>query len=94
MLGTPRAIYSATAVPDLPTCRRDITIVHPVRPLRPGTIHTNGTLHPRGPIGFRPGDSRARWEGDTLVVDVAHFNREDLAGPFRELSQRSDFDVD
>lgn len=39
--------------------------------------------HPRGPIEWWMGDSRARWEGDTLVVDVVHFNAEtwfDAAG--------------
>ena len=38
------------------------------------TIHTNGTGHPQGPIEFWLGDSRGRWYGDTLVVDVVDFN--------------------
>ncbi len=37
-------------------------------------IHTNGSPHPKGPIEWWMGDSRGRWEGDTLVVDVVHFN--------------------
>jgi hypothetical protein len=43
------------------------------------------TPHPRGPIEWWMGDSRGRWEGDTLVVDVVHFNdqtRFDKAGNF------------
>ena len=49
------------------------------------TIHTNGTHHPEGPFGFWLGDSRAHWDGDTLVVDVVDFNAEtwlDRAGNF------------
>ena len=63
---------------------RDLTLLyqfgHPVR-----TIHTNGTRHPDGHIDFWLGDSRGRWEGDTLVVDVIDFNGEtwlDRAGNF------------
>lgn len=37
-------------------------------------IYTNGTQHPPGHIDWWMGDSRGRWEGDTLVVDVVHFN--------------------
>jgi len=37
-------------------------------------IYMNGNPHPRGPIEWWLGDSRGRWEGNTLVVDVIHFN--------------------
>jgi hypothetical protein len=49
------------------------------------TVYTNGTKHPAGPINWWMGDSRGRWEGDTLVVDVIHFTDEtwfDRAGNF------------
>jgi hypothetical protein len=48
-------------------------------------IYTNGTQHPPGHIDWWMGDSRGRWEGDTLVVDNVHFNNEtwfDRAGNF------------
>jgi len=48
-------------------------------------IFTNGTPHPPGHIDWWMGDSRGHWEGDTLVVDVMHFNdqtRFDKAGNF------------
>jgi hypothetical protein len=48
-------------------------------------IYTNGTPHPPGHIDWWMGDSRGRWEGDTLVVDVIDFNEEtwfDRAGNF------------
>jgi len=41
--------------------------------------------HPPGPIDWWLGDSRGRWEGDTLVVDAVHFSDRtwfDAAGNF------------
>ncbi len=37
-------------------------------------IHMDGKPHPPGPIGWWMGDSRGHWDGDTLVVDIVHFN--------------------
>ena len=49
-------------------------------------IYVDGTTHPKGPIdNWWMGDSRARWEGNTLVVDVIHFTDQtwlDRAGNF------------
>jgi hypothetical protein len=53
--------------------------VHTIRHIR------LNSEHPPGPIEWALGDSRARWEGDTLVNDVVHFNAEtwfDRAGNF------------
>jgi hypothetical protein len=47
-------------------------------------IHTNGTGHPVD-LDSWMGDSRGRWEGDTLVVDVRNYNDKtwlDMAGDF------------
>jgi hypothetical protein len=35
------------------------------------------TPHPRGPIEWWMGDSRGRWEGDTLVVETTGFNEKE-----------------
>jgi len=37
-------------------------------------VYMNGNPHPKGPIEWWMGDSRGRWEGNTLVIDVIHFN--------------------
>lgn len=47
-------------------------------------IYTNGSRHPDG-IEFWMGDSRGRWEGDALIVDVTNHNDRtwfDMAGNF------------
>jgi hypothetical protein len=48
-------------------------------------LYTNGSKHPDGHIDWWLGDSRGRWEGDVLVVDLVHFNDQtwfDRAGNF------------
>src|SRR5262245_55238907 len=48
-------------------------------------IPVDGSPHPAGPLEFWMGDSRGRWEGNTLVVDVVHFSDQtwfDRAGNF------------
>jgi hypothetical protein len=48
-------------------------------------FYTNGTDHPPGHINWWLGDSRAKWDGDTLVVDSVDFLDEtwfDHAGDF------------
>jgi len=48
-------------------------------------IYMNGNPHPEGPIEWWMGDSRGKFEGNTLVVDVIHFNDQtwfDRAGNF------------
>jgi len=47
-------------------------------------IYTDGSKHPADVDSYM-GDSRGRWEGDTLVVDVANYNDKtwfDMAGDF------------
>lgn len=81
-LGVPRSVYYPEPFQILQR-PRDLTLIGQFGAVR--TIHTNGTQHPDGPIGFWLGDSRAHWEGDTLVVDVADFNEEtwlDRSGNF------------
>jgi hypothetical protein len=54
------------------------------------TIYTNGTSH-FAEAEFWMGDSRGRWEGETLVVDVAAFNGEtwlDMSGNFHSPEMR------
>ena len=82
-LGTPRGIYYPEPF-QIFQRSRDLTLVFQFgQSVR--TIHTNGTQHPDGHIDFWLGDSRATWEGDTLVVDVTDFNDQtwlDRAGNF------------
>lgn len=83
-LGAPRSVYYPAPFQVFQR-DRDLTLVHQFgHQVR--TIHTNGTGHPtQKQQEFWLGDSRGRWEGDTLVVDIVDFNAEtwlDRAGNF------------
>jgi hypothetical protein len=81
--GVPRATYmpfpfEITQTPKLIAIRYEFA--HALR-----TIPLDGSRHPEGLPGTWMGDSRGRWEGGTLVVDVANFNDQtwfDHAGNF------------
>jgi len=70
--GVPRITY--TPLPfQISQGPKEITIfyqyAHAVR-----HIFANGSKHPDGHIDWWLGDSRASWQGDTLVVDLTDFN--------------------
>ena len=55
-------------------------------------VFMNGNPHPEGPIDWWMGDSRGRWEGNTLVVDVIHLSDRtwlDRAGNFHSEARTS-----
>jgi hypothetical protein len=70
MVGTPRILYMPYPLQIVQT-RDQLTLiseyVHTVRALR-----LTGA-HPSGSVQWWMGDSRARWDGETLVVDVSNF---------------------
>ncbi|MBI4885854.1 MAG: hypothetical protein HY824_02065 [Acidobacteria bacterium] len=81
--GVPRIMYMPFPFQILQTPTHVAMVFEYDRALR--TIYTNGTPHPMGPINWWLGDSRGRWDGDTLVVDVVHFTDQtwlDRAGNF------------
>ncbi|MFZ3088820.1 MAG: hypothetical protein WA123_12235 [Methylotenera sp.] len=84
-LGVPRGVYYPEPI-QIFQRPRDLTVVHQFgHSVR--TIHTNNTQHPviDDASDLWLGDSRGKWEGDTLVVDVTQFNDKtwlDRAGNF------------
>jgi hypothetical protein len=80
--GVPRATYMPFPF-QIVQAPEQITLLHEYRhAVR--RIYMNSP-HLEGPLEFWMGDSRARWDGDTLVVDTIHFNAEtwfDRAGNF------------
>ena len=90
MPGVPRITYMAYPfqifqTPDF------VAVLYEYRHLM-RTIHTDGSSHLPGVIdSFWMGDSRGRWEGDTLVVDTIHFTDQtwlDKAGNFHSEAMR------
>ena len=82
-LGVPRTMYQG--LPFQIFQERDMVLVLFEYAHQRRYLYTNGTPHPDGPINWWMGDSRATWEGDTLVVDSVHFMDEtwlDRAGNF------------
>ena len=83
MPGVPRATYmphpfEIVQTPNMIAIRYEFA--HALR-----TIMMDGSMHPEGVPSTWMGDSRGRWEGDTLVVDVKNFNDQtwfDRAGNF------------
>ena len=81
--GVPRITYMPYPF-RIVQARDQVTIlyeyVHAIR-----YVYMNGNPHPPGHIDWWMGDSRGRWEGNTLVVDAIHFNEDtwlDRAGNF------------
>lgn len=81
--GVPRITYMPYPF-QIVQSRDQVTIlyeyIHTIR-----YVYMNGKPHPAGHIDWWMGDSRGRWDGNTLVVDVIHFNEDtwfDRAGNF------------
>jgi hypothetical protein len=69
--GVPRATYMGFPFQIVQTPTQTSILYEYAHTLR--NIFMNSP-HPKGPIEWWMGDSRGRWEGDTLVVDGVHFN--------------------
>jgi hypothetical protein len=81
--GVPRATYMPYPFHILQTPAHIVVAYEYAHTVR--EIYMGNTAHPKGPIEWWMGDSRGRWEGDTLVVDVVHFTDQtwfDRAGNF------------
>ncbi len=76
MVGVPRITYMPYPFQILQTPDQIVMTYEYVHSIR--NIYMTGE-HPPGPIQWWMGDSRGHWEGDTLVVDVVHFTRSDMA---------------
>jgi hypothetical protein len=70
--GVPRITYMPYPFEIVQTPKTTAIMYEYVHALR--TIYTDGSTHPDGHIDWWMGDSRGKWDGDTLVVDVVDFN--------------------
>jgi hypothetical protein len=70
MVGVPRITYMPYPFQIMQTPDQITILYEYVHTFR--NIYIDGP-HPPGPIQWWMGDSRAHWDGDTLVVDVIHF---------------------
>src|SRR3984885_5685474 len=70
--GVPRITYTPFPLQIIQTPKEVLVLYEYVHATR--HLFTNGADHPPGHIDWWLGDSRAKWEGDTLVVDVTDFN--------------------
>jgi hypothetical protein len=80
--GVPRITYMGLPFQIVQTPRRVTMLYEFVHAFRNIPFDSK---HPEGPLEFWLGDSRGRWDGDTLVVDVVHFTDQtwfDRAGNF------------
>ncbi len=70
MVGVPRITYMPYPFQIVQTAEQVTLLYEYIHSFR--NIYID-SAHPPGPIQWWMGDSRAKWEGDTLVVDVIHF---------------------
>jgi hypothetical protein len=81
--GVPRATYMPFPFQIIQTPKWVVLSYEYAHALR--TIYLDGNPHPPDGVEFWMGDSRGRWEGDTLVVDVTNLTDQtwlDRAGNF------------
>jgi hypothetical protein len=81
--GVPRITYTPFPFQIVQTPKETVVLYEYVHTVR--HLYTDGVAHPPGHIDWWLGDSRARWDGDTFVVDVTDFNDQtwfDHAGNF------------
>jgi hypothetical protein len=80
--GVPRIMYMPFPFQVFQTPGEVVMVFEYDRGVR--NIYTNGTPHPRGPLNWWMGDSRGRWDGNTLVIDTTNFSS---ASNFRGASE-------